>query len=185
MKISINNVWLTNDGVSDLRAWSDAHDVRLNGQQVVQEAQFLRAVTASPLARGNATNELQFSVTQQHASVAAAAAAFALTAFGALPGSGTATVVCGALGETPVTCTFSAVLAAMPACSFRGTRTDVTFVLRGGAISVLAGPGVAAVDGAAFSTVYTFAAGGTVDGGSFPDALVPAGLDLDGGGLGA
>jgi hypothetical protein len=184
MKISINNVWLTNDGVSDLRAWTDAHDVRLNGQQVVQEAQFLRAVTASPLARGNAANELQFSVTQQHASVAAAAA-FALTAFGALPASGTATVVCGALGESPVTCTFPAVLAAMPACSFRGTRTDVTFVLRGGAMTVLAGSSAAAVDGAAFSTVYAFAAGGTVDGGSLVDALVPAGLDLDGGGFGA
>jgi hypothetical protein len=31
--------------------------------------------------------------------------------------------------------------------------------------------------------VYAFAAGGTVDGGSLADALIPAGLDLDGGGL--
>lgn len=80
MRISLNNTWLTNDGVSDLRAWSDAHDVRLNGRQLVQDAQFLRAVSAQPLGRGNAVNELQFTVTQQHASVAAAAA-FALTAF--------------------------------------------------------------------------------------------------------
>ena len=47
MRISLNNMWLTNDGVSDLRAWSDAHDVRLNGRQVVQDAQFLRAVSGS------------------------------------------------------------------------------------------------------------------------------------------
>ncbi len=181
MKISINNVWLTNDGVSDLRSWSDAHDVRFNGQQVVQEAQFLRAAAVAPVGRGNATNELQFSVTQQHASVAAAAA-FALTAFGTLPVTGTATVICGALGEQPVTCTFAAVLAGMPACSFRGTRTDVTFVLRGGAISIVAGgSALGGVDGASFTTVYSYAPGGTVDGGGLADALSPAGLGLDGG----
>jgi hypothetical protein len=183
MKISINNIWLTNDGVSDLRAWSDAHDVRFNGRQVVQEALFLRAVAAEPLARGNAANELQFSVTQQHASVAAAAA-FALSAFGELPASGMATAVCGAAGETPVTVTFTAVLAAMPVCSFRGTRTDVTFVLRGGAMSVLPSSAVAGIDGAAFTTAYSFGAGGTVDGGGCADALSPAALMVDGGALG-
>jgi hypothetical protein len=183
MRISINNIWLTNDGVSDLRAWSDAHEARLNGQQVVQDAQFLRAVSAQPLARGNAVNELQFTVTQQHASVAAAAS-FVLTAFGSLPQSGTATVVCGALGESPVTCVFAAVLAGMPVGTFRGTRTDVTFVLRGGAISVVAGAAAAVVDGASFTTLYTNPEGGTVDGGNLADALSPAGLGLDGGGLG-
>ena len=182
MRISINNTWLTNDGVSDLKSWSDAHDARLNGRQVVQDAQFLRAVSAQPLARGNAVNELQFSVTQQHASVAAAAA-FALTAFSTLPAGGTATVVCGAYGESPVTCTFAAVLAAMPACTFRGTRTDVTFLLRGGPITALPGSAVAAVDGASFSTVYSYPEGGSVDGGNLADALSPAELALDAGTL--
>jgi hypothetical protein len=183
MKISLNNTWLTNDGVSDLRAWSDAHDVRLNGRQLVQDAQFLRAVSAQPMGRGNAVNELQFTVTQQHSSVAVAAA-FALTAFGLLPGGGTAAVVCGALGESPVTCTFAAVLEAMPVCTFRGTRTDVTFVLRGGAITAAAGSAVLVVDGSSFGTVYGYPSGGSVDGGNLGDALVPAGLDLDGGVLG-
>ena len=182
MRISINNIWLTNDGTTDLQAWSDAHEVRLNGRQVVQDAQFFRAVSAQPLARGNAVNELQFAVTQQHASVAAAAA-FALTAFSTLPQDGTATVVCGAYGETTVTCTFAAALAAMPACSFRGTRTDVTFVLRGGAITTLPGSAVTVVDGAAFATDYDYPAGGSVDGGNLADALSPADLVLDGGTL--
>jgi hypothetical protein len=182
MRISINNIWLTNDGASDLKSWSDAHEVRLNGRQVVQDAQFLRAVSAQPFARGNAVNELQFSVTQQHASVAAAAA-FALTAFSLLPASGTATVVCGAYGETPVTCTFAAALAAMPACTFRGTRTDVTFVLRGGAITALPGSAVTVVDGASFATVYSYPAGGSVDGGNLADALTPVALALDAGTL--
>lgn len=150
---------------------------------MVQDAQFLRAVSAQPLDRGNAVNELQFTVTQQHASVAAAAA-FALTAFSLLPGGGPAVVVCGALGEAPVTCTFAAVLAAMPVCSFRGTRTDVTFVLRGGAITAAAGSLVLGVDGGSFGTVYAYPVGGSVDGGNLGDALVPAGLDLDGGVLG-
>jgi hypothetical protein len=182
MRISLNNVWLTNDGVSDLRAWSDAHDVRLNGRQLVQDAQFLRAVSAQPMARGNAVNELQFTVTQQHGSVAVAAA-FALTAFSLLPASGSATVVCGALGETPVTCMFAAALEAIPVCTFRGTRTDVTFVLRGGAITAAASSAVLTVDGALFGTTYSFPAGGSLDGGNLADALVPAALDLDGGAL--
>ena len=180
MRISLNNIWLTNDGVSDLRSWSDAHEVRLNGSQVVQDAQFLRAVSAQPLARGNAVNVLQFTVTQQHGSVAAAAA-FALTAFGSLPSSGTAVLVCGAYGESPVTCTFAAVLEAMPVCSFRGLRTDVTFVLRGGLITAAPGSNLAGVDGAAFGTVYAYPAGGSVDGGNFADALTPVSMNLDGG----
>jgi hypothetical protein len=182
MRISLNNTWLTNDAVSDLRAWSDAHEVRLNGRQLVQDAQFLRAVSAEPLARGNAVNELQFSVTQQHASVAAAAG-FALSAFSLLPASGPAVVVCGALGEAPVTCSFTAVLAAMPVCTFRGTRTDVTFVLRGGAIAVASGSAVLGVDGAGFGSSYGYPVGGSVDGGNLGDALVPASMDLDGGSL--
>ncbi|MEI9999384.1 MAG: hypothetical protein WDO13_09550 [Verrucomicrobiota bacterium] len=69
MRISLNTIWLTNDGATDLQTWTDAHDVVLNGRQVVQDAQFLRAVAAEPLARGNAVNVLQFSVTRQHVSV--------------------------------------------------------------------------------------------------------------------
>src|ERR1700749_4247674 len=113
MRISINNIWLTNDGATDLQSWTDAHDVLLNGRQVVQDAQFLRAVSAQPLARGNAVNLLQFSVTRQHPSVAEAAA-YVLTAFSTFPSSGTAQVICGANGENLLTCTFDAVLEEMP-----------------------------------------------------------------------
>jgi hypothetical protein len=180
MKISLNNVWLTNDGATDLHLWTDAHEVALNGRQVVQDAQFLRAAAAQPLGRGNAVNHLRFTVTRQFSSVAAASA-FVLTAFDALPASGTATVVCGALGETPVTCTFAAVLEEVPACSFRGTRTDMTFVLRGGAITTTTATVTTTVDGASFLTAYDYAAGGTLDGGNPADALVPSALDLDGG----
>ena len=111
---------------TDLQSWTDAHEVLLNGKQVVQDAQFLRARSAQPLARGNAVNVLQFSVTRQHVSVAEAAA-FVLTAFSSLPGSGAATMVCGAIGEDAMTCTFSAVLEEMPKGTFFGTRSDTTF----------------------------------------------------------
>ena len=81
----LNNIWLTNDGRSRFAgAGRTRMSVLLNGRQVVQDAQFLRAVSAQPLARGNAVNLLQFSVTRQHASVAAASA-FVLTAFSSLP----------------------------------------------------------------------------------------------------
>jgi len=180
MRISLNSIWLTNDGMSDLQSWTDAHDVRLNGRQIVQDAQFLRAVAAEPLARGNAVNLLQFTVTRQHVSVAEAAA-YVLTAFSALPGSGTATIICGASGENLLTCTFSAVLEEMPKASFLGTRTDTTFVLRGGLITMGAPLAANGVDGDSFTTVYAYPQGGTVDGGNLADGLLPAALNLDGG----
>jgi hypothetical protein len=182
MRISLNNVWLTNDGATELQVWTDAHEVLLNGEQVVQDAQFLRAVAAQPLARGNAVNVLQFSVTRQHVSVAEAAA-YVLTAFGSLPASGTAQIICGASGESLLTCTFDAVLQEMSKGTFRGTRSDTTFVLRGGLITMAAPLAVNGVDGAAFETVYGYPQGGSVDGGSLADALMPAGLGLDGGGF--
>jgi hypothetical protein len=180
MRISLNNIWLTNDGLTDLQSWTDAHDVILNGRQIVQEAQFLRAAGAEPLARGNGVNVLQFSVTRQHPSVAEAAA-FVLTSFSSLPASGTATVICGALGENVLTCTFAAVLAEMPKCSFNGTRTDMTFVLRGGLITTTALLAANGVDGSTFTAVYAYPQGGTIDGGNLADALSETALALDGG----
>ena len=180
MRVSINNVWLTNDGVAELQAWTDAHDVLINGMQVVQDAQFLRAVAAQPLARGNAVNVLQFSVTRQHGSVADAAA-YVLTAFGAFPPSGTAQIICGASGENLIACSFSAVLQEMPRCTFRGTRSDTTFVLRGGLIATSAPLAANGVDAGAFGEVYAYPQGGTVDGGNLADALVPVTMNLDGG----
>lgn len=180
MRISLNNVWLTNDGATDLHAWTDAHDVRLNGRQIVQDAQFLRAVAAQPLARGNQINQLRFTVTRQHASVAEASA-YALTAFSSLPGGGSVTMICGAAGETPLTCTFSAVLEEMPESTFHGTRTDTTFVLRGGFITSLSPLTSSVVDAASFLTNYDFPQGGIIDGGNLADSLSPASLNLDGG----
>jgi hypothetical protein len=180
MRISLNNVWLTNDGATDLRTSTDAHDVRLNGKQLVQDAQFLRAVAAQPLARGNQVNQLRFTVTRQHVSVAEAAA-YAVTAFSALPGSGLATIICGAYGETPLACTFSAVLEEMPESVFRGTRTDTTFVLRGGAITSLSPLAGSVVDASSMAAIYGYPQGGTVDGGNLADALFSTALNLDGG----
>ena len=182
MRISLGGVWLTNDGMTDLQSWTDAHGVVLNGRQIVQDAQFLRAVSAEPLARGNAVNVLQFTVTRQHTSVAEAAA-YVLTAFSSLPGSGTATVICGASGENLLTCTFAAVLEEMPKGSFLGTRTDTTFVLRGGAITTGAPLAANGVDGDSFAVVYAYPQGGTIDGGNLADGLFTAALELDGGGF--
>jgi hypothetical protein len=180
MKISLNSIWLTNDGHTDLQSWTDAHGVSLNGRQLVQDAQFLRAVGAQPLARGNLVNVLQFTVTRQHVSVADAAA-YVLTAFSSLPLSGTATVICGASGENALTCTFTAVLEEMPKASFHGTRTDTTFVLRGGLITTAAPLAANGVDADSFAAVYAYAQGGTIDGGNLADALFTTALDLDGG----
>lgn len=180
MRISLNNIWLTNDGETALQTWTDAHDVQLNGKQMVQDAQFLRALAAQPLARGNQVNQLRFTVTRQHASVAEAEA-YILTAFSFLPTSGLATIICGAYGESPLTCTFSAVLEEMPESVFHGTRTDTTFVLRGGLITSLSPLADSVVDAASFLTTYGSPQNGTLDGGNLADALAPTALNLDGG----
>jgi hypothetical protein len=147
---------------------------------VVQDAQFLRAVAAQPIARGNAVNQLQFTVTRQHVSVAEAAA-YVLTNFSSLPGSGTATVICGALGENLLTCTFSAVLEEISKATFLGTRSDTTFVLRAGLITMGAPLAANGVDGSSFDTIYAYPQGGTIDGGNLADGLFTAALNLDGG----
>jgi hypothetical protein len=147
---------------------------------VVQDAQFLRAVAAQPLARGNAVNVLQFSVTRQHASVADATA-YVLTAFGAFPPSGAVQILCGASGENLIACTFNAVLQEMPKCTFRGARSDTTFVLRGGLITTSAPLAANGVDAGVFGDVYAYPAGGTIDGGNLGDALTPVAMELDGG----
>jgi len=180
MRISLNNVWLTNDGAADLHSWTDAHDVQLNGRQIVQDAQFLRALAAQPLARGNRINQLRFKVTRQHASVAEASA-FVLTAFSSLPADGVATIVCGALGESPSTCVFNAVLEEMPESTFYGTRTDTTFVLRGGLITAAPSSTDSVVDGGPFPVIYGYPQGGSPDGGNLADSLLPTSLNLDGG----
>ncbi len=180
MRISLNNIWLTNDGETDLHGWTDAHDVRLNGRQIVQDAQFLRALAAQPLARGNRVNQLRFTVTRQHASVAEASA-YVLTAFSSLPTDGMATLVCGAYGETAITCIFDAVLEEMPESIFHGTRTDTTFVLRGGLITTVSPMASSVVDGVSFSTIYGYPQGGSPDGGNLADSLSPSALNLDGG----
>src|SRR5260221_14285642 len=131
MRISLNNIWLTNDGAADLRSWTDAHDVHLNGRQIVQDAQFLRAVAAQPLARGNRVNMVRFTVTRQHASVAEAGA-YVLTAFSSLPASGSGTGICGAYGEAPLTCAFSAGVGGVPGSVFYGARRGAAVGLRGG-----------------------------------------------------
>jgi hypothetical protein len=180
MKISLNSIWLTNDGRTDLQSWTDAHGVSLNGKQVVQDAQFLRAVGTQPLARGNQVNVLQFTVTRQHVSVAEAAA-YVLTAFSSMPPSGTATVICGASGENPLSCSFPAVLEEMPKSSFTGTRTDTTFVLRGGQIAMATPLAANGVDAGSFTTVYAYPQGGTIDGGNLADSPFTTALNLDGG----
>jgi hypothetical protein len=180
MRISLNDTWLTNDGASDLQSWTDAHGVLLNGKQMVQDAQFLRALGAQPLARGNAVNVLQFTVTRQHPSVAEAAA-YMLTAFSSLPGSGTATIICGASGENLLTCAFSTALEETSKCGFFGTRTDMTFVLRGGLITMGAPLAANGVDGVSFASVYGYPQGGTIDGGNVADIFAASTLNLDGG----
>lgn len=67
MKITLGNVVL-----AGAKPEENPKDFRLNGQRVIQIAQFLRGETSEPIARGNTTCHITFSVTRNHGSIDAA-----------------------------------------------------------------------------------------------------------------
>lgn len=103
----------------------------LNGEQIVDDAQFFRAAAASVFARGNLGTVLQFSVTRLF-STEKAAEVFALTHAGAVPLEGLVTAVCGETGDQQTVYLEGAVLQAVAVQSVRGSSVVVQYTIRGG-----------------------------------------------------
>lgn len=87
MKIRLNNIWITG---TDMR--ERPGDLRINGQRVEQDAQFLRAAQARVFDRQNVMTTITFSIAREHASEQDAEY-FILTHYADLPGNGTALLI--------------------------------------------------------------------------------------------
>lgn len=102
----------------------------VNGQQLVDDAQFFRAANATYFARGNAGVLLQFGVNRLFSSVRRAEA-FALTHFDGLPKSGLVACECGEEGDTETAYLRDAVLESAAITGYRGCSVQVQYTIRG------------------------------------------------------
>ena len=123
MKIKWNDTWLADDS-------SPAYGLTYNGQQIIQEAQFIQAATAALYGRGNRTVTLAFSVTCTFDTVREAEE-FALTQYGTLEDEGTLLCRCGANGEATSDVTFAgAVFVGPKVPRYRGVSVQVDYQFR-------------------------------------------------------
>lgn len=128
MRIRIGNTWLAAGGRQS------PVDLSVNGQQVIEDAQFFGALAATYYGRGKRSTELTFTVEREHGSLKDAEV-FLLTHWADLPRSGDVVVECGIGDDTQSVALKGAVLESMPQGIYRGRSTRVTYTLRGGLIS--------------------------------------------------
>lgn len=130
MKIKWNDTWLADDV-------SPSFGLTFNGQQIVQEAQFIAAANAALYGRGNRTLAIAFSVTRTFGTVRAAEV-YALTVYDAMADEGTLVCRCGALGEGYIEVEFEdAVLVGRGIPRYRGVTVQVDYQFRAPKVSTI------------------------------------------------
>jgi len=122
MKIKWDDLWLSDELAAD----GFQSGLVVNGRQVIQEAQFIRAATAGLFARGNRAVTLSFTVTRVFGSFSAAEE-FALTHYGALS-DGPATLTCRC-GSTDILFE-EAVLESVSTPTYKGSCVLITYSFR-------------------------------------------------------
>lgn len=126
MRISIANTLLA-DSADPAYAPTG---IVLNGRQVIQETDFLRAAAATYYARGNRSTDLSFTTGRAFATHRLAQA-FALQHCTSLPTGGSITVVCGEPGDTENVYLQGAVVESADVVRIVGTFVYVRYTLRG------------------------------------------------------
>ncbi|MFA6962447.1 MAG: hypothetical protein WC205_16955 [Opitutaceae bacterium] len=124
MKIRINSTWLATGGKES------PSDLTVNGRRIGEDIPLARALAMRVENRGNASTEVSFTVTRQHANVATAES-FCLLHFGALPAEGSVTFLLGEVDEESAVILAGAVLTGVPR-RHKGVSTITTYTLRGG-----------------------------------------------------
>ncbi len=111
-----------------------ADNVRVDGQQIIQEATFFRGNSAAFYPRGNLATTLQF-VVHWIFNTANLAEQFVLLHTGTLPMTNsdrsTVTCTCGAGGETTPIYMLNAVLESARILKYDGISVDVEYTIRG------------------------------------------------------
>ncbi len=123
MKIKWNDTWLADDS-------SPAYGLTYNGQQIIQEAQFIQSATAALWGRGNRTVTLAFSVTRTFDTVREAEE-FVVSNYGTLEDEGTLLCRCGANGEETSDVVFAAAVFVGPRMpKYRGVSVQMDYQFR-------------------------------------------------------
>lgn len=128
MRISIATTLLADASL----ALAPHSGLALNGQSIVDEAEFFRAAVATFYHRGVAGVTLTFNVERTFGTLRKAEA-FVLTHFGAIPKEGLLTCVCGESGDTETIYLRNCVVEAAPIPGYRGLSVGVQYRIRGGA----------------------------------------------------
>ncbi len=128
MTILFETTWLAPGGVQAADA------VRVNGQQLVDDAAFFQAANLAFYPRGNASVTLQF-VTHWNFNTAKAAEVFLLTLSNQVPmtqnDSGVVQCTCGTNDDTQIVYMNAAVLESVRVLRYVGTSVDVEYSIRG------------------------------------------------------
>lgn len=124
MRIKFANIFLSNGGLEG------PSGLTVNGEQVVDEAQFFRALAATYYARGNDSTEVGFTVSREHGSHKLASV-FMLMHRRNVPKEGDLIVYCGDPGDEQQVALIGAVLVSSGA-SFEGVSSTTTYTIRGG-----------------------------------------------------
>lgn len=112
-----------------------AQNVSVNGQEVTEAVDIVRAAAAKFFDRGNLKNTFQFTVRREFATLTECQV-YLCTHFSLLPKSGALQIICGGNGETTQDCFMEgAVLSASPQGSFNGVESIVTYTIQGGAVT--------------------------------------------------
>lgn len=158
MLIQLNGVWLTNDGTGTYseRQITSAQEIKLNGKQLVQIAQFLRGPTSIPYARLNPINELSFKVTRNFALInpsdpnpIASAESYMILDFWTKPLSGVLTFVCGqVLSPNQIYLqSQNAILNSSPSLDATGVKLIIEYTLQCSTPVVIPTPGSTLLSG--------------------------------------
>jgi len=130
MKIKWNDTWLADDD-------SPAYGLTYNGQQIVQEAQFIQSAVAALYGRGNRTVTLAVSVTRTFDTVREAEA-FIHGHYGGLEDEGTLLCRCGALGEDTTDILYqNAVLVGPRFPRYKGVSLQIDYQFRAPQVSAV------------------------------------------------
>lgn len=134
MRIQFAGLWLAAGGLEGVSG------LQLNGEQIVDEGGFFRAVAETFFARGRRRTTLAFSV-ERSFNTLRQAQAFVLTHYGDLPDQGDVVVTCGEGDDVQGVGLSDAVLATCAIEAMRGTSVRVRYELRGGAWTTDVSPG--------------------------------------------
>lgn len=124
MRIKFANIWISGGGLEGPSGLS------VNGDQVIDDAQFFRALATTHYARGNDSTSISFSVEREHASTKAAEV-YVLMHRKNLPKEGDCVFYCGAPGDEQEVALIGAVLSTTGG-SYLGRSTRLTYTIQGG-----------------------------------------------------